>query len=612
MEPTTETNEYESQEKQTKEMTEDQIVKRIEGLKKSYEQATVDSRSEFAEIFNVYMGKTDYIQSTPYATKDDIPKLRTEISYVKPFIFSGDPEVEFEGIGDEDKAIAKLYEKIINHRWATIPNFKEKIESVVGQFVTFGTSEAKVLWRFSTKKEMSEEVGLDGNPMEYEVPVIDEPDIEVPNHLDVYFNPIIPEIKDQPCIIFRSVLSVKEVKENPIYNYIGKEGTRNADNLEESGGKQNPYDSSGLMGVDIPNAQQEATNGMVEVFELIDNDRIQTIANGKVLRDTENPYNFKNVVKFVFEPNAIPNRYEGFGVGQNTLGLDKMIYRMTNQISTNVKLGNNQMFLTSRGTVNDKRQFVSKPGGFVEVDTQGKSLSDVIQPVPFNDVTQSAFDLLGMLEDAHKRASGATDLIQGSASNDTLGQDEIAQANTSNRFELIVRRFKNGLAQIADMMLRMELENLQSPDAQILRIFPEEIREQVYQVLINEKDNVRYNVKIKGETNIARNKNLEAKRQVELFNLMQNFLTDQEKRAFGRRIAELQGIDNIDEIISETNPIMEQQEQMQLQQGEMEMAMGQQQMAMGQGMQGEMPGEMPDQQMMGGGMGDNLNQQAIQ
>lgn len=597
-------DEYESKAHENAEvMSEEQIVKRVMGLKDSYEQATVDSRSQFSEIFNIYMGKTDYVQSTPYSTKDDIPKLRTEVSYVKPFIFSGDPEVEFEGIGDEDKAIAKLYEKIINHRWATIPQFKEKIEALVGQFVTFGTSEAKVIWRFATKKEQGEGVGPDGQPIEYEVPVVDEPDIEVPNHLDVYFNPIIPEVKDQQCIIFRSVLSVKEIKENPIYNYVGEDGVRNADKLEESGKQpSNAYDSSNLMGTDIPNAQEKATSGMVEVFELIDDERIQTVANGKVLRDVENPYEFKNVVKFIFEPNAIPNRYEGFGVGQNTIGLDKMIYRLENQIATNVKMGNNQMFLTTKGTVSDKRQFVSKPGGFVEVDTEGRSLSEVIQAVPFNDVTASAFNFLGKLEEAHKRASGATDLIQGSASNDTLGQDEIAQANTSNRFELIVRRFKNGLAQIADMMLKMELQNLQSPDADILRIFPEEIREQVYQVLINEKDNVKYNVKIKGETNVARNKNLEAKRQVELFNLMQNFLTDQEKRAFGRRIAELQGIDNIDEIIGETNPIMEQQEEMQLQQGDMQ----QQQMAIG------MQGQDPNQQMIGGGMGDNLALQATQ
>lgn len=583
--------------KQPEGMTEQQIVDRVSRLKKSYEQATVDSRKEFQEIFAVYSGKTNEIQSTPYNTQDDIPKLRTEIAYVKPFIFSGEPVVEFEGIGDEDKAIAKIYEKIVNHRFNTIPGFYDKIESWVGQSTGFGTSEVKVIWRFQTQKEQGQ--GPDGQPYEYETPILDAPDIEVPNHMDVYFNPIVPEVKDQECIIFRSVLSLKEVKENPIYDYKNMDGQRNADTLEESGSQADQYNSSILANTDIPSAQQKSTTGMVEVWELIDNDRIQTVANGKVLRDVENPYGFKNVVKLIFEPSIIPNRYEGYGVGQNTQALGKMFYKLFNQLSTNVKMTNNPMFMTKKGSVKDKRQLVSKPGGAIEVEGDGP-LSDSIVPVQFSDVTTSAFEILNKVDDEHKRASGASDLVQGSASNETLGQDEIAQGNISNRFELIVRRFKNALAQVADMMLKMELQNLQSPEAEILRIFPEEMRAQIYEVLISEKDSVKYNVKIKGETNVARNKNLESKRLVELYQLMSPFLQDREKRAFGRRIAEMQGIDNVDEIIQETNPLMEQQEEMQMQMNDQQMMMGQ------MGMPPEASGSMQQS-----GMGDNLNQQAV-
>lgn len=574
--------------------TEQEIVDRILKLKKSYEQATIDSRTEFQEIFSVYSGKSDEIQSTPYNTADDIPKLRTEVSFIVPSIFSGSPEVTFDGIGDEDKAISKIYEKMVNHRFSTIPQFYEKIESWVKQSVVFGTSELKVVWRFATQKKTAP--GMNGEQMEYEEPIQDEPDVEVPNHMDVYFNPIVSSVEDQQCIIFRSVLPLHEIKENPIYDYKNSDGTRNTDLLEESGQQSDPYNSSVLSNTDIPAAQQRATNGMVEVFELIDDDSIQTIANGKVLRDTKNVYGFKNVVKLIFEPTAIPNRYEGYGVGQNTQGLGKMFYKLFNQLSTNVKMGNNPMFLTKKGSVKDKRQTVSKPGGVIEVEGDGP-LSDSIIPLQFGDVTNSGFEILNKIDDEHKRASGATDLVQGSASNDTLGQDEIVQANVSQRFELITRRFKGALADVAEMMLKMELQNLQSPDAEILRIFPEELRPQIYEVLINEKDNVKYNVDIKGETNIARNKNLESKRKVELFNLAQNFLTDKEKRAFLRSVAEEQGMDNIDELIMEVNPIMEQQEQMQLQQGQMMQAMG--------GMDPGMGGQAPNQNMIGGGVSDN-------
>lgn len=239
-----------------------------------------------------------------------------------------------------------------------------------------------------------------------------------------------------------------------------------------------------------------------------------------------------------------------------------------------------------KGAVLNKAQLVSKPGGHVELKNADKTVDEQFKWLEFPDIKQGALELLNKIDDEHKRASGANDLVQGSASNDTLGQDELAQANVSVRFELIVRRFKAALSQVADMILKMELQNLQSLDAPILRIFPEELRPQIYQILINEKDNVKYNVRIKGETNIARNKDREAKRKVELFNLSQNFLTDKEKRAFLRGIATEQGMNNIDEFIGETNPIMEQQEQMQLAQGQM-------------GMMGGMEGAAPQQGMMG-------------
>jgi hypothetical protein len=72
---------------------------------------------------------------------------------------------------------------------------------------------------------------------------------------------------------------------------------------------------------------------------------------------------------------------------------------------------------------------------------------------------------------------------------------------------------------------------------------------------------------------------MESKRLVELFNLSQNFLTDTEKRAFVRRIAERQGEQQLDEIIAEEAPMPQQ-------------------------------GMMPDQQMMGG-IGANESPQAV-
>lgn len=540
---------------ETPQKTEQEIIEQFQKEKKLYESSTQDERTELGEIYKNYMGKMDEVQSTPYDVKEPIPKLRTEIAYVKPFVFSGEPEIEVEGVGDEDKEISKILEKMVNYRISqSIPNAYGKIEQWVHQSVTFGTSVIKVIWDFRTQQT---EEGM-------ETPIADEPDIEVPNILDVYYNPIIAEIDNQPSLICRSVLTVQEVKENPAYNYTNSEGERNADKAEgKSKVNTNPYDSSSQLNSQSLSHQ----DGMLEVFERYTKDRITTICEGKevlVLRDVENPYGYINAVKLIFEPNTIPNVFSGLGVGHNTLGLGKSYFKLWSQVLQNVKMCNNPMSIGAKGTRIKKDQLVSKPGGHVEVDTQGKSLNDVFQWLQFPDVKTGAIELLNKLEDEHKRASGANDLVQGSASNDTLGQDQIAQANVSNRFELIQRRFKHALAKVAEMILDMEIKNLQSPDAPILRIFPMELREQIFLLIKNEAGNVKFNIKVKGETIIARNKNLESKRMVDAFDLAQNFLTDREKRAFIRRIMELQGENNVDDLIMETNPVMEQQQAMQL------------------------------------------------
>jgi len=524
--------------------------------KDSYEQSTKDQRAEVNEIYNAYMGKMENVKNLPYANKETIPKMRTEIAYIKPQIFSGEPEIEVEGVGDEDKAFSKILEKMVNHRFKTIPQFYEKIESWVHQSVTFGTSIIRVIWKFEV------EDNGDGT----QSPVKDEPDLEVPNILDTFKNPIITEIENQACMIFRSVLPVDEVKENPMYDYVEElgDGTPNREKVMSRGNyKVDQYNSSSQVQTDIANAQK-ATDGLVEIYDRVTDERIQTVADGAerlVLRDVANPDGFINAVKLTFEPNAIPNRFDGLGVGQNTLGLGKMYFSMFNQTLTGVKLTNNPMFIFEKGNGIDTRQLVTKPGGGIAVDKSQVPLSDRIIPIQFPDVKSGAIDILNKMDDEHKRASGANDLLQGSASNATLGQDQLAQSNTSARFELIQRRFKHALSDVADMIIQMELRNLQSPDADILRIFPQELRQQIYELLISEAKNVKYNVSVKGTTNVARNKNLEAKRLVELFQIATSvqtaqgpLLSNEEMRAFLRDIAEKEGMDSIDEKIAAQSP----------------------------------------------------------
>jgi hypothetical protein len=547
---------------------EKKIIDTLFKEKESYQQTTLDARNTINDIYNAYIGKMDnvkkvpYNKKVPYKSNETVPKLRTEISYIVPFIFSGNPEIEIEGEGEEDKPISMVLEKIANYRLDTIPQAYEKIEAWVKQSVTFGTSLLKVNWKFETETQD------DGSGQTFQTPVKDEPDLEVPNILDCFYNPIIPDVECQPSIIFRSVIPIEQVKENPVYDFADNAGNLNREKIEQGGNSaSNQYDSTRQVQSDSI-VLQKASEGTVEVYERVTRDRIQTVVEAKerlVLRDKPWDYGFINAVKLIHEPNCIPNRFDGLGVGQNTMGLGKMYHQAFNQSLESVKLCNNPMFLFKKGAGIDTRQLVSKPGGGIAVDGEGP-LANNIQALQFPDIKSGTVELINKIEDEHKRASGANDMMQGSASNKTLGQDQLASTYSSNRFELIQRRFKQALADVANMLIQMELKNLQSPDAAILRIFPAEMRPQIYQLLITEGADVKYNIKVKGDTNIAKNKDIQIKQLIDWYNLFGAILPPENQMEAARKILELRGIDEIDKLVPDLQMFAQQQMMQQQQQ----------------------------------------------
>jgi hypothetical protein len=543
---------------------EQKIIETLFKERDQYRQASSQQRSDINDIYDSYCGRLKDVKDQS-KSQESTNKLRTETAYIVPSIFSGQPEIEVEGIGEEDKIIAKVIEKIVNYRMDTMPHVYEKIEAWVKQAIVFGTSLIKVLWKFETETQD------DGQGNIYQTPVKDEPDLEVPNILDCFYNPIISSVENQNSIIFRSVLSVDEVKENHVYDFKDNQGNLNREKLTGKGNvSSNQYDSSNQAKGDSISLEKTA-EGTVEIFERITNDRIQTVAEDKerlVLRDVENPYSSICTVKFVHEPNAIPNRFDGYGVGQNTLGIGKLYQKMMNRTLDSVALTNNPFFLFKKGARIDKKQLVVRTGGGIEVDGD-KPLSEYIQAIQFPDVKQGAVNIIDKIDDEHKRASGANDLLQGSASNKTLGQDQIASTYSSNRFELITRRFKQALADVAQIIVDMELKNLQSPDASILRIFPAEYRNDIYQLLISaEAKNAKYNIKIKGETNVAKNKDIQIKQLTDAYNLFGGILPPENQMEWARKILELRGVDELDKLIPDPQRYAQQQEQMQMAQQE--------------------------------------------
>lgn len=547
----------------TLEVDEKKIIETLFNERDVYQKATEQQRSDINDIYQAYVGEISDAKDKS-KSQEKITKLRTETNYIVPSVFSGNPELEVEGVGEEDADLARVAQDIVNHRINTIPQAYEKIESWVKQSVVFGTSLLSVIWRFEKKET---------EPGQFTVSQ-DEPDFQVPNILDCFYNPIIPDVENQNSIITRSVLSISEAKSNPAYNFTDKLGVLNREKIESKGNANaDTYNSSRQVQNDRIDLQKASTD-TIEVYERITADRIETVADGKerlLLRDIANPYGKICIVKLTHEPSAIPNRFDGYGVGHNTLGLGKLIQKLSNRLIDNVNLANTPSFMIRKSANIDKKQLVVKPGSGIEVDADGP-LRDAIAQVEVADITSGGLNLLGRFDDEHKRATGANDLIQGAASNKTLGQDQIASTYSSNRFELINRRFKQALADVGRHIIEMEIKNIQSIDAPILKIFPMEAevdagrikysRGTVYQMLIaaRESGELHFNIRVKGETNVSQNKDRMMEQFREWYQVFGSILPPENQLKAAKKWLELRGIDGADDLVPEPSEMMPQEQ----------------------------------------------------
>ena len=547
----------------TLEVDEKKIIETLFNERDVYQKATEQQRSDINDIYQAYVGEISDAKDKS-KSQEKITKLRTETNYIVPSVFSGNPELEVEGVGEEDADLARVAQDIVNHRINTIPQAYEKIESWVKQSVVFGTSLLNVVWRFEKKET---------EPGQFTVSQ-DEPDFQVPNILDCFYNPIIPDVEDQNSIITRSVLSISEAKSNPAYNFTDKLGVLNREKIESKGNANaDTYNSSRQVQNDRIDLQKASTD-TIEVYERITADRIQTVADGKerlLLRDIANPYGKICIVKLAHEPSAIPNRFDGYGVGHNTLGLGKLIQKLSNRLIDNVNIANTPSFMFRKSANIDKKQLVVKPGSGIEVDADGP-LRDAIAQVEVADITSGGLNLLGRFDDEHKRATGANDLIQGAASNKTLGQDQIASTYSSNRFELINRRFKQALADVGRHIIEMEIKNIQSIDAPILKIFPMEAevdagrikysRGTVYQMLIaaRESGELHFDIRVKGETNVSQNKDRMMEQFREWYQVFGSILPPENQLKAAKKWLELRGIDGADDLVPEPSEMMPQEQ----------------------------------------------------
>lgn len=363
-----------------------------------------------------------------------IPKTFESIETIVPRIVSpyfnlSDSPVSLIGRTQIDNAYAKKNEKEIQYQLFKI-DFPMRFDTFVRQMGIYGTSIFKITWR--------SDFDYDGNW------------IEVLDIFDFFIDPEASNIDDAMYCIHRKNVSLnylKKMQQRGLYKNVDK--IKFGEGLDQD--SINPNVKSDQ---NFDDAIQEDRQDVI-LYEYWEDDRIITVANNIVIRDSENPFNHGRKPFIKGSWIDVPFKFYGIGVAEEVDPLQLELNTKRNQRLDNVNLGINKMWLVARSSGIDMGQLVSRPGGVIVVnDING------IKPLDVPDVTQSSYLEEDKILNDIQNTTGISEYIRGASPERRQTAQEV-EMKTEQAMSRLDYNFRVVSKVIKDVILMMLKNNQQ-------------------------------------------------------------------------------------------------------------------------------------------------------
>jgi hypothetical protein len=191
--------------------------------------------------------------------------------------------------------------------------------------------------------------------------------------------------------------------------------------------------------------ERDIADNEVEVLHYYNRstDRYDVLANNVVVREGYLPTKHKELPLTPIYHYYVPGRFWGFGIPRVIKSQAEERTAVRRLRLDRVKMQTNKMFLVDDRVDIDEEDAVVRPHGFIEVNTGGVPLSQVITPLEYGDIPASSYkEEEAMLEDI-RRAHGIDDRIQGVNVGGTATESALLKESSLKRVNLI--------AQLAEM-----------------------------------------------------------------------------------------------------------------------------------------------------------------
>lgn len=349
----------------------------------------------------------------------------------------------------------------LNYFWR-VGNCQKKARTWSKAGLLYGIAFAKTAFKRKTIKTQESSIvesdeGLKLRTVEKEIVAIEFPTFEVPDILDLWFDPRIENVEDMDGIIeniddvsLADVLARKEdffnLKE--LQRTPGTAYSSNSDNLKQ--------DKFNVQGVVTTGETKNKVNFRVfyglfsETGKPEDEKLIKaTISNGILI-------GYEDLEVFPWEKwvcSEVPNQGVGVGIVEPIQKLQDAYNLTRNQRFENVSLVINRMWTMKTGAGLDPRRLQSKAGNVIPVRDHGD-----LMPIQTPDVTASAFNEANAINTEIQTTLGTIDTTQDSGSGGftNLATGQKIRWNEYNvRFKAIKTNFEEALGRLGEKMLMM-------------------------------------------------------------------------------------------------------------------------------------------------------------
>ncbi len=426
------------------------------------QNATVDLRNRFKRYYQQYRGissRKGYKGLANVFVNETLEAVESIVAQTFSSVFGESKPVKIMGREETDEDKAKRIEALELNALDQM-GFESKLLDIIRQVVIYGTSVAKVCWKYEDVEVEPKEVeGENFFPEDLNTITRNNADLEYIDILDVAFDPGKSRVEDMDWIVVRKRVSWDYIKDRERTTLYSKEQVEKV----KKGGKEASVDyiknqkfaSNGIQYENYKEDEYELLEfwGKVPVW-WVDEDvdpseersskRIEAVievVSGVTLRLERNPYKHKKKPFLKAEYIRVDNEAYGIGVPEICDGLQSELNDKRNQLLDHTSFQIFPSYIKVRAANIDENQIkFNFPGNIIDSDIAGDG---GLTPMRIGGNPQENIQMDSIIKQDIRNQTGATNPVQGISSNkDTTAYEaSVLERRGSSRINVFIRDF---------------------------------------------------------------------------------------------------------------------------------------------------------------------------